>query len=156
MKIPKITTLTIAVVALLAVALAACGDEEAIAPTPPTSTYAITAEEYRETTFVLFDELQSMVADGNLDPRGPDLGFSPGNPRALRWSRNVEAVLDKGGTFQEGLSFEEQCFKLSDGSGDFVCGAELISFVTAIVGDHWNEYQELVDKFTRAKKLSGR
>lgn len=117
---------------------------------------SISAGEYRETTLSLFHELLSMVEDGILNPRGFDLGFSPGNPRARQWLQNVEELRDKGGTFRDGLSFGEQCFKLSEKAGDFVCGFELISFVTIIVGEEWEEYQKLIAKFTAAAALEER
>ena len=97
-----------------------------------------------------------MVEDGLLDPRGPDLGFSPGNPRALQWRKDVEEHRDKGGTFQDGLSSGESCFFLSDAAGDFVCGFELISFVTIIVGDEWEEYQRLVSMWSEAAEMEGK
>ena len=149
----------LAFVALITLGLvAACGGASPT-PTPspePRSDPLISAEEYRATATALFQELQSMVEDGLLDPRGPDLGFSPGNPRALQWRKDVEELRDKGGTFQDGLSFEEQCFRFGDAAGDFVCGAELIAFVTVIVGDYWEEYQEWVRKFEAAAELEGK
>ena len=146
-------------VALITLGLVAACGEASPTPTPspePRSDQLISAEEYRETSIALFQELQSMVEDGLLDPRGPDLGFSPGNPRALQWRKDVEELRDKGGTFQDGLSFEEQCVRFGDPVGDVVCWGELIAFVTVIVGDHWEEYQEWVRRFESAAELEGK
>ena len=146
-------------VALITLGLVvACGGASPT-PTPspePRSDPLISAEEYRATAIALFQELQSMVEDGLLDPRGPDLGFSPGNPRALQWRKDVEDLRDKGGTIQDGLSFGESCFYLSDAAGDFVCGFELFSFVSIIIGDEWKEYQRLVSMWTEAAAMEGK
>ena len=147
------------VIILVAIGAASWGCGGSPEPTPTTvptrPAPSISAEDFRKTTFALFNELKSMVADGALDPRGSDIGFSPGNPRALRWRKDVEELRDKGGTFLDGLSSEEQCFRLSDAAGDFVCGAELIGFVAIIVGDHWEEYQALAAKFEEAAAEEG-
>ena len=154
-------TMLLSVVLMLALGLVAvaCGGEPE--PTPSgiresIPTPAISAEEYRSTAISLFNEMVSMVEDGVVSPTGPDLGFNRGNPRAMQWKKNVEALRDRGGTFQDGLSFNEQCFTLSDAAGDFVCGTELITFISLIVGDHWNEYQDLVRKFTKAAEKEGK
>ena len=146
-------------VALITLGLVvACGGASPT-PTPspePRSDQLISAEEYRATAIALFQEIQSMVEDGLLDPRGPDLGFSPGNPRALQWRKDVEELRDKGGTIPKGgLSFGESCFYLSDAAGDFVCGFELLSFVTIIIGDEWKEYQRLVSMWEEAVAMEG-
>ena len=147
-------------VALITLGLvAACGGASPT-PTPspePRSDPLISAEEYRATAIALFQELQSMVEDGLLDPRGPDLGFSPGNPRALQWRKDVEELRDKAGIMPKGgLLLGEQCFFLSDAVGDFVCGFDLISFVTIIVFDEWEEYQDWASKFERAAAMEGK
>ena len=146
-------------IALITMGLVVACGEASPTPTPspePRSDQLISAEEYRETAIALFQELQSMVEDGLLDPRGPDLGFSPGNPRALQWRKDVQELRSKEGTFQDGLSWEESCWRLSDVAGDFVCGTELISFVTVIVGDHWEEYLDWASKFERAAAMEGK
>ena len=118
-------------------------------PSPTPATASISAEEYRQTTIRLFNELLSMVEDGVVSPLVPDLGFNKGNPRANRWRQNVETLRDSGGTGAGGLLFSEKCFEFSDTLGDDVCGYELLTFVNLIVFDKWDEYQKLADKFSR-------
>ena len=128
------------------------GSPRATATPRPTSTphiASISAEEYRQTTIRLFNELLSMVEDGVVSPLVPDLGFNKGNPRANRWRQNVETLRDSAGTGADGLLFSERCFEFSDTLGDDVCGDELLTFVNLIVFDKWDEYQKLAEKFSR-------
>ena len=112
-------------------------------PTPQATPIPISSQEYERTTIILFNELLSMVEDGVVSPLVPDLGFAKGNPRARRWYDNVQELRSRG----EGLEVGDRCFRLSEAVGDVVCGGELISFVSIMVGDYWDWYLDLADMF---------
>ena len=141
--------LAVTLVALLALGMAACGNGPPPTPAalPPTPTPSISAEEYRQTTIALFNELLAMVEDGVVSPVAPDLGFAAGNPRAMRWRENVEDMRRRG----DGLPFNDQCWPIGetiDGLSN-VCGSELSLFITDIVADDWDEYQKLLARFSQ-------
>ncbi len=154
-KAPWFVGTVVIVVATVAIALefGSGGDEtptlaptapaRTVVPTPRATPIPISAQEYKSTTIILFNELLSMVEDGVVSPLVPDLGFAPGNPRARRWLDNVELLRFRG----ESLEVVDRCFRLSDAAGDVVCGGDLISFVYIMVGDDWDWYLELADKF---------
>ena len=154
-KVPWFVGSVLIVVAAVAIVLVlgSGGDETpTLAPTAPSSTSVatpratpvpISAREYKRTTIILFNELLSMVEGGVVSPLVPDLGFSQGNPRARRWYENVQELRSRG----ESLEVVDRCFRLSDAVADVVCGGELISFVSIMVGDYWDWYLELADKF---------
>ena len=160
-KVPWFVGSVLIVVAAVAIVLVfGSGGDETPTPAPaaPSSTSVatpratpvpISAQEYKRTTIILFNELLSMVEDGVVSPLGYDLGFNKGNPRANRWRQNVETLRDSAGTGAGGLLFSEQCFEFSDTLGDDVCGYELLTFVNLIVFDKWDEYQKLAEKFSR-------
>ena len=142
--------LIVLIVGVVAVACSGAPTSPAtLRPSPTPTTASISAEEYRQTTIRLFNELLFMVEDGVVSPLGYDLGFNKGNPRANRWRQNVETLRDSSGTWHHGLSFDEQCFQFSDTIDDFVCGDELLTFVNLIVFDKLDEYQKLAEKFSR-------
>ncbi len=154
-KVPWFVGTVVIVVATVAIALVfgSGGDEtptlaptapaRTVVPTPRATPIPISAQEYKSTTIILFNELLSMVEDGVVSPLVPDLGFAPGNPRARRWMDNVQLLRFRG----ESLEVVDRCFRLSDTAGDVVCGGDLISFVYIMVGDDWGWYLELADKF---------